>query len=86
MTRTRTDICAVLLEELGNIAPEIDMQTVDPGADLRDALDIDSMDFLNFVTAVHHRLGIDIPEIEYPKLATLAGAVSYIDGKLNWQP
>ena len=86
MTRTRTDICAVLLEELGNIAPEIDMQTVDPGADLRDALDIDSMDFLNFVTAIHHRLGIDIPEIEYPKLATLAGAVSYIDGKLNWQP
>jgi len=86
MTKTKTDICAVLLEELGNIAPEIDMQTVDPGADLRDALDIDSMDFLNFVTAIHHRLGIDIPEIEYPKLATLAGAVSYIDGKLNWQP
>jgi acyl carrier protein len=86
MTKTKTDICAVLLEELGNIAPEIDMQNVDPGADLRDALDIDSMDFLNFVTAIHHRLGIDIPEIEYPKLATLAGAVSYIDGKLNWQP
>ena len=86
MTRTKTEICAVLLEELGNIAPEIDMQNVDPGADLRDALDIDSMDFLNFVTAIHHRLGIDIPEIEYPKLATLAGAVSYIDGKLNWQP
>jgi acyl carrier protein len=86
MTRTKTEICAVLLEELGNIAPEIDMQTVDPGADLRDALDIDSMDFLNFVTAVHHRLGIDIPEIEYPKLVTLAGAVSYIDGKLNRQP
>ena len=86
MTKTKTDICAVLLEELGNIAPEIDMQNVDPGADLRDALDIDSMDFLNFVTAVHHRLGIDIPEIEYPKLVTLAGAVSYIEGKLNWQP
>jgi acyl carrier protein len=83
MTRTKTDIRAVLLEELGNIAPEIDMQTVDPGADLRDALDIDSMDFLNFVTAVHHRLGIDIPEIEYPKLVTLAGAVSYIEGKLD---
>jgi acyl carrier protein len=83
MTRTKTDIRAVLLEELGNIAPEIDMQTVDPGADLRDVLDIDSMDFLNFVTAIHHRLGIDIPEIEYPKLVTLAGAVAYIDAKLN---
>jgi acyl carrier protein len=83
MTGTRTDICAVLLEELGNIAPEIDIQAIDPGADLREALDIDSMDFLNFVTAIHRRLGIDIPEIDYPKLVTLARAVAYIDGKLK---
>ena len=83
MTRSKKDIRAVLLEELGNIAPDIDIQAVDPGADLREALDIDSMDFLNFVTAIHHRLGIDIPEIDYPKFATLAGAVAYIDGKLK---
>ena len=86
MTGAKTDIRAVLLEELGNIAPEIDMQTVDPGADLRDALDIDSMDFLNFVTAIHHRLGVDIPEIDYPKFLTLAGAVAYVDGKLKLRP
>jgi acyl carrier protein len=83
MTRAKTDIRAVLLEELGNIAPDIDMQAVDPGADLREALDIDSMDFLYFVTAIHHRLSIDIPEIDYPKFATLAGAVAYIDDKLK---
>ncbi len=52
------DIGAVLREELGNIAPEIDMNSVDPSADLREALDIDSMDFLNFITAIHQRLGI----------------------------
>ena len=77
------DIGAVLREELGNIAPEIDMNSVDPSADLREALDIDSMDFLNFVTAIHHRLGINIPEIDYPKLITLDGAVGYLKTKLG---
>ena len=65
-------------EELGNIAPEMDLRTIDPAADLREALDIDSMDFLNFVIAVHHRLGVDIPELDYPKLVTLDGAVGYL--------
>ena len=55
------DIRTVLQEELGNIAPEMDLQALDPSVDLREALDIDSMDFLNFVIAVHHRLGVDIP-------------------------
>lgn len=51
------DVAVVLREELGNIAPEIDLKTIDADADLREALDINSMDFLNFVTAIHHRLG-----------------------------
>ena len=52
------DVAVVLREELENIAPEIDLvETIDADADLREALDIDSMDFLNFVTAIHHRLG-----------------------------
>lgn len=65
------------------VQPEIDLATVDPEADLREAIDIDSMDFLNFVTALHHRIGIDIPEIDHPKLVTLSGAVAYIDAKLK---
>ena len=59
------------------------MNLVDPSANLRDALDINSMDFLNFVTALHHRLGIDIPEIDYPKLNTLNEAVNYLTAKLR---
>ena len=43
----------------------------------------DSMDFLNFITAIHHRLGIDIPEVDYPKLVTLDGAVQYLEAKLG---
>ena len=76
------DIRKVLQEELSNIAPEFDMAGLDPGADLREVVDIDSMDFLNFITAVHHRLNIDIPEIDYPKLVTLDGAIAFIGAKL----
>lgn len=77
------DIRTVLREELGNIAPEMDLQALDPSADLREALDIDSMDFLNFVIAVHGRLGVDIPELDYPKLVTLDGAVGYLAARLG---
>jgi len=79
------DIRAVLHEELNNIAPEADLATVDPAADLREALDIDSMDFLNFIIAVNRRLGIDVPELDYPKLITLKGAIAYLTAKLSGQ-
>jgi acyl carrier protein len=77
------DIRATVQEELGNIAPEADLATIDPAADLREVLDIDSMDFLNFITAIHHRLGVDVPELDYPKLVTLAGAITYLEAKLG---
>jgi len=47
-----------------------------------EALDIDSMDFLNFVIALHHRLGVDIAELDYPKVVTLDGAATYLKNKL----
>jgi acyl carrier protein len=79
------DVRQVIQEELNNIAPEADIASVDPAADLREAIDIDSMDFLNFIIAIHRRLGVDIPEIDYPKLGTLNGALAYIDAKLQAQ-
>jgi acyl carrier protein len=75
---TPDQIKAVLLEELGNIAPEADLASLDEKADLRQALEIDSMDMLNWITAIHARLGVNIPERDYPKLATLAAAVKYL--------
>lgn len=63
MTR---DITAVLIDKLGRIAPEIDATGLDWDADLHEELDIDSMDFVNLVTALGERLQIDIPEIGYP--------------------
>jgi acyl carrier protein len=41
------------------------------------------MDFLNFVIAIHRRIGVDIPELDYPKLVTLGGAVGYLAAKLR---
>jgi acyl carrier protein len=72
------EIKQVLLEELGNLAPETDPVAVSPDADLREALDLDSMDFLNLVIALHKRLSIDIPERDYGELRTLRGAVDYL--------
>ncbi|MDO8397457.1 MAG: acyl carrier protein [Bradyrhizobium sp.] len=77
------DIRNAVKEELNNIAPEIDLATIDPAGDLRETLDIDSMDFLNFITAIHHRLGVDIPELDYLKLVTLDGAVAYLAARLG---
>ena len=75
---TADDIRAIVIAELSNIAPDMDIAGVKPSADLREALDIDSMDFLNFIMALHKKLGVDIPERDYPKLITLAGAVAYL--------
>ncbi len=77
------DIGKVVAEELSNIAPEVDLATVDPKADLREAIDIDSMDFLNLVTALHQRTGVDIPEIDYRKLVTLSGMIAYLEARLK---
>ncbi len=75
------EIRRVIEEELGNIAPEADLRKINPAADLRDALDIDSMDILNFVAALHERTGRDIPEADTPRLLTLDGIVTYFGGE-----
>jgi acyl carrier protein len=66
---------------LAEIAPEIDMDELDPDAAIRDQVDMDSMDFLNFVIALHEATGVDIPEADYPRLSSLSGAVSYLREK-----
>jgi len=76
------DIRAVIKDEIGAIAPEVDFDAIDPAADLREQIDIDSIDFLNLITALHQRLGVDVPETDYPKLATLDGTIAYLGQRL----
>jgi acyl carrier protein len=68
----------LIIDVLAGIAPEADYSALPGKAQLRDELDLDSMDFLNFVAALHERARIDIPEADYPKLFTLDDAVSYL--------
>ena len=75
---TEEEIRAAVLRVLGEIAPEADPTRIDPEASLRDQLDLDSMDVLNIMIALHEALHVDIPETDYPKLATLNGAVAYL--------
>ena len=80
---TRDEIKTAVLEEISNIAPEVELQDLDPEADLREAVDLDSMDILNLLIALHKRLAIDIPEAEAKNLVTLNGAVDYLASKLG---
>ena len=80
---TTDELRDVVLDALTTIAPEVDPDALDPNEDLRDELDLDSMDELNLITALCQRLGIDIPEADYPQLRTLDGAVAYLDRRMS---
>jgi acyl carrier protein len=75
---TRDEIRATVLRVLGEIAPEADPAALEPGVPFREQLDLDSIDLLNVVVGLHGALGVDIPEADYPKLATLDACVEYL--------
>ena len=77
---TREEVRATVLRVLGDIAPEADLSTLRGDVPFREQLDLDSMDFLNFIVALHHDLGVDVPERDYGKLATLESSVDYLLG------
>jgi acyl carrier protein len=68
----------VVRRALGAIAPEADLSALDTNQSLRDQLDLDSMDFLNFVVGLHNALGVDVPEHDYAKLASYESCVKYL--------
>ena len=72
------EIRQAIAEVIAGIAPEADLSTVGDDEDLRDALDLDSMDFLNVLIALHERTGVTIPEADSGKLRTLRGIVAYL--------
>ena len=75
---SKEEIRATILRVLGQIAPEADLSQLKPGLRIRDQLDIDSMDLLNFVVGLHKELKVEIPEADYGKLATLDGCIEYL--------
>jgi acyl carrier protein len=80
---THEEIRTAALHELLNVAPDLAEVTIPFDADLRETLDLDSMDFVNWVAALHRRLGVDIPELDYPKLRTLDATATYLRTRLE---
>ena len=78
---TRSDIEAAIVAAIRSVAPEIEASSIRSGISFRDELDLDSMDFLNVVLALHERLGVEIPEVDYPQLYTFDSAVTYLASK-----
>jgi len=72
------DLRAAFVADLTDVAPDIDPETLGDDQHLQDDLGLDSMDFLNLVSALHKRFGLPIPESDYPELATPARAVRYL--------
>ena len=82
---TRDEIRETILRILSKIAPEADLSRIKPNLRIRDQLDIDSMDLLNFVIELHKELRVEIPESDYPKLSTLDGCVNYLEATQDIQ-
>ena len=74
----KDEVMVLVGKVLAGIAPEADLAGVGDDEDLRAALDLDSMDFLNLVIGLSKGAGVDIPEKDYPRLFTLQGITSYL--------
>jgi acyl carrier protein len=79
---TDQEIKALILRELKKIAPEVEAE-VDPAVDLREQIDLDSMDILNLMIAVHEATGVEIPEADYAKMSTLDACVAYLRSRIK---
>jgi acyl carrier protein len=80
---TEAQLKETIFKVLGQIAPEADLSTLGPDENVRETLDIDSFDHLNFLIGLNEALGVEIPEGDYGQLTTLADIVSYLSARLR---
>lgn len=79
---TSDEIRSTLLNCLGDVAPEIADEEIEDDADLRDELDLDSMDILRWVQGIHKALGVEIPEEDYSKISSIKDATTYVAARV----
>ncbi len=79
---TATQVRQVVIDIIADIAPDEDVNTIDDAKSLREQLDLDSMDFLDIVMELRKRHKVEVPQEDYPKLATLDSCVSYLSPKM----
>lgn len=72
------ELTRAVVQILDEVVPGLDLDDIDPTADMRYAFDIDSIDFLNLMIGIDERLGVDVPETDYGDITTLDGLVAYL--------
>lgn len=80
---TKEECQKIVLDIIAEIAPDEDLSSVDPAIRLRDQLELDSMDFLDIVMELRKKHGIEVPEEDYPRLASLESCGDYLTPKFN---
>lgn len=80
---TDNEIKALVLRVLGDLAPEAELEQIDPAVELREQFDLDSMDILNLMIGIHEATGVDIPEADYPQMASLNGSITYLRSRIK---
>lgn len=75
---TKEDVKQIVLDIIAEIAPDEDLSNVNPDVRLRDQLDLDSMDFLDIVMELRKQHSIEVPEADYPQLASLQSCADYL--------
>jgi len=78
---TDQELAEFVRSTLIKVAPDLESEVFAPDKDFREQFEIDSMDMLNFIVALHQATGIDIPERDYNKLVSLSGCVAYLRAK-----
>lgn len=79
---TNAELKATLIEQLAMIAPEADFDALAHDVDVRETLDIDSFDFLNFLIALNDLFGVEIPEADYGQLVSLNDIAGYLEARI----
>ena len=83
---TSAEIQQAILDILSDIAPDEDLSGLDDAKPFRDQIELDSMDFLDIVMELRKRYRIQIPEEEYPALASMASSVEYLSPRMKDLP
>lgn len=79
----REELKKNIFQFLKDIAPESVPENLEDDENIRDTLNIDSFDYLNFIVRIDESLGIETPEQDYGKIQTLNSLLDYLEGKLN---
>lgn len=80
---THEECKKIVLDIIADIAPDEDVSDIKPDVRLRDQLELDSMDFLDIVMELRKQHGIEVPEADYPQLASLDSCAEYLTPKFN---